>query len=220
MEKPIAYSTDMVLSTLNGRKSQTRRVITPQPPKQFTNFGGAIAFNTDKTLNHTVLCPYGRPGKLLWVREEHLITFSDDKSWITVEFKDGYTFTVYFKELSLNLLKRLYKRKTIGKWQRARFLPKELARIWLKVTNVSVEKLKDISKTDALAEGVFEIEKDEAYKDYMKEAGSYAGPIGSFFSLWESIYGVDSLIFDPWVWVIDFEVVSTTGRANVKEVQA
>lgn len=212
MEKPIAYSTEMVLATLDGRKSQTRRMV-----KMYSNDEHPLRQNPTWLLENKT-CPYGQKGDLLWVREEHLITFSEDKCWITVEFKDGYKFTVYFKEMSLILLERLRKRKTLGKWQRARFLPKEFARLWLNVTNVRVEKLKDISKTDALAEGVFEIEKDEAYKDYMKEAGSYAGPIGSFFSLWESINGIYSLLANPWVWVVEFEVSSTTGRANVKEV--
>lgn len=219
MERPIAYSTDMVLATLDGRKKQTRRVC----KHQYWSHSELVDVNINgisQKVDRNVSCPYGQKGDVLWVREEHLITFSDDKYWITVEFKDGYKFTIYYKELSLNLLKRLYKRKTIGKWQRARFLPKEFARLWLMVTNVRVEKLKEISREDAIAEGVFEIEKDEAYKDYMEQAGSYAGPIGSFFSLWESINGFDSIFLNAWVWVIEFKVVSTTGRNNVKEVEA
>lgn len=204
MERPILFSTEMVQALLAGRKSQTRRILKPQPPQQFSNFGGAIAFVTDKTLNHTVLCPFGRPGNLLWVREN--FCFADS-------FEDGKEVRTYsYKASPLTKLK--------VKWKPSIHMPKDAARIWLKVTNVRVERLKDISKEDALAEGVFEIEKDEAYKDYMKQAGSYAGPIGSFFSLWESINGIDSLLANPWVWVVEFEVISTTGRANVKEVRA
>ena len=70
----------MVQAILAGRKTQTRRVVKPQPPEQFSNFGNAIAFVTPKTLNHTVWCPYGQPGDGLWVRESCVWVLYDHAS--------------------------------------------------------------------------------------------------------------------------------------------
>lgn len=217
MEKPILFSTEMVHALLDGKKTQTRRLV-----KMYKHDDHPLRQNSNWLFENKT-CPYGITGDLLWVREEHLITFSDDAKWISVEFKGGYKFTTYYKELSLNLLERLYKRKTIGKWQRSRFLPKELARIWLSVTNVRVERLKDISITDAVAEGVEKVFsslfQEYRFKDYANVKDDWRSAISSFQSLWASINGFDSWDENPWVWVVEFELVSTTGRNNVKEVQ-
>jgi hypothetical protein len=206
---PILFSTEMVQAILDGTKTQTRRVVKPQPPDSFLNNGHVIAFVTEKTLNHTVYCPYGKVGDVLWVREEHLITFSEDRKWITVEFKDRTTFRYYYKDLSLNLLKRLYKRKTIGKWQRARFLPKELARLFLKNENIKVERLHDIDEEDAELEGVKRVFtplfQEYRYRDYLDASSQWRSAKYSFESLWISINGADSWNANPWVWVIEFE---------------
>lgn len=194
MEKPILFSTEMVHALLDGKKTQTRRLV-----KMYKGDEHQLRQNSNWLFENKT-CPYGKKGDLLWVRE----TFK--KSEFTL---NGFTYKANAHPEMPN-----------KGWKPSIYMPKSAARIWLKVTNVRVERLKDISKSSALAEGVFEIEKDEAYKDYMKQPGSYAGPIGSFFSLWESINGLDSLIADPWLWVIEFEVVSTTGRDNVKEVEA
>lgn len=212
MEKPILFSTDMVQALLDGRKTQTRRMLKIRACKHFIphsywHLEEIKKWNKDYH-------PYGKPGDLLWVRETFCPTGSDEYLNKSTAKPFFYIADVKNPEF-VNKLMPEYG----WKWKPSIHMPKVAARIWLKVTNVRVERLKDISKSDALAEGVFEIEKDEAYKDYMEQAGSYAGPIGSFFSLWESINGLDSLIADPWVWVIEFEVVSTTGRNDVKEVQ-
>jgi hypothetical protein len=68
--KPILFSTPMVQAILSGNKTQTRRVIKPQPPEQFSNFGDAIAFISDKTLNDTIHCHYSSIENILWVREK------------------------------------------------------------------------------------------------------------------------------------------------------
>lgn len=207
---PIPFSTEMVQAILEGRKMQTRRVIKTQPPTEdFLNAGNAIAFNTEKTLNHTVYFPYGQVGGVLWVREEHLITFSEDRKFISVEFKNGEVYHYYHKELSLSLLKKLYKRKTIGKWQRARFLPKELARIFLEITNIRVERLQAISRGDAFKEGVnYSYDEEEGYLcwHYIKKKFTTSST-HSFQTLWEAINGEDSWNENPWVWVIEFKTI-------------
>jgi hypothetical protein len=110
-------------------------------------------------------------------------------------------------------------------------LPKWCSRIWLEVTDIKVERLQDISPHDASDEGVeyWNVDKDafeggelvadyknymwrddEEYKDY--HFPHYANPVKSFFSLWEKINGKESLEENPWVWVVSFKVISTTGK--------
>lgn len=168
-----------------------------------------------------VPCQYGQPGDVLWVREEHKITFRNDGHFITICYKDEhseYFRTLKCKELSLNLLMRLKKRKTLGKWQRARFLPKAAARIWLQVAEIKVERLQDITEDSAIAEGVEVVYKHAVfniYRDYSRNCKNGDGLTQaklSFMTLWESINGPESWNANPWVWVVQYKVLSTTGK--------
>lgn len=103
--------------------------------------------------------------------------------------------------------------------------PKGACRIFLKVTNVRVEKLQNISDEDAQKEGILsydcEITGKKEFKDYLTKPEGYGHPdhdypvstnaIESFFSLWASINGVESLDSNPYVWVYDFQI---TERPN------
>lgn len=90
-------------------------------------------------------------------------------------------------------------------------MPRSASRITLEITNIRVERLNDISKEDAIAEGV-DHRKCPTYQspeqlEHMIRFGSYAFTIdypGGFKSLWESINGEDSWAANPWVWVIGF----------------
>ena len=208
MERPILFSTDMVQALLAGRKTQTRRILKVKGCKAFIPHS-SWSLEEIKRWNKEYH-PYGKVGDLLYVREtwnenDNKFYFRASPDTLPRFIKNGISDGDFKFEDCI--------------WKPSIHMPKTAARIWLKITNVRVERLKDISKEDAVCEGVFEIEKDEAYKDYMKESGSYAGPIGSFFSLWESINGLDSLLANPWVWVVEFEVVSTTGIKGVKEAK-
>jgi len=92
------------------------------------------------------------------------------------------------------------------------FMPKSACRIFLKITNIRVERLQDISEKDAVLEGVriiyFAESKLAVFRNYLlKEEKGTLNPIKSFFSLWESINGKESLNSNPWVWVIEFEKI-------------
>ena len=139
-------------------------------------------------------CPYGEPGDRIYVRE----TFAPYERDCFYRADSGST--------------------AMGPWKPAIHMPKELARIWLEVTGVRVERLQDISEKDAIAEG---IERTEdffgcpCWRDYSEPEGPDASvcpddPIGSFQTLWESTGG--DWAANPWVWVVDFKVLSTTGR--------
>jgi hypothetical protein len=224
---PILFSTEMVQAILDGRKTQTRRVVKPQPAETRAKDKHVIEVDAYCTgapksgmayywkdggvwnSSERFKCKYGYVGDVLWVREEHLITFSDDRKWITVEFKDGTTVKYYYKDISLNLLNRLYKRKTIGKWQRARFLPKELARLFLKNVHTRAERLHDIDEEDSELEGVkkffHSLFQEHRYRDYLDAESQWRSAKSSFESLWISINGEESWEANPWVWVIEFE---------------
>src|SRR5690606_25877782 len=149
-------------------------------------------------------------GDLLWVRE----TFHRDENnepWSTEESLHD-TFTYKADNFHLDVLKpdveaeEDYDMSYGGwydseypedpKWKPSIFLPKKAARIWLKVIDVRVERLNEISEQDALAEGVkYWMDDDQdplldgLYKNYITGAKNLVSPYSSFQSLWESIHG-------------------------------
>lgn len=218
-EIPILFSTAMVEAILNETKTMTRRAIKQKPiDNQISKWKGkdgsvSVAFRTDLTLNCTVECPHGKIGDLLWVREEHKV-WTANKYW-HCEFKNGEVMEMYYKSLPLVTLQNLAKRKTLGKWQRARFMPKALCRIWLEITEIKVEHLQDISEEDAIAEGIKY--NNHTYPpvlfNYLTKQSIHGGfPSVSFKTLWQSINGTESWDSNPWVWVVKFKVLSTSGK--------
>lgn len=94
-------------------------------------------------------------------------------------------------------------------WNPSIHMPKEYARLFLRVKDVRIERLNEISEEDALAEGILRIDEDDGlwYPDYIKWGRLYKYAKSSFQTLWESIYGNGS--FDNrYVWVIEFEQIS------------
>ena len=159
-------------------------------------------------------CPYGKVGDRLWVREEHKIwqykqVGNQCETWVC-EYRDGTVIEKYAKEIPLATVQKLRKRKTLGKWQRARFLPKAFCRILLEITDIRVERLQDIFEEDAIAEGV-EIHSSNRlfnfYKSYTPDRVCFNNPIDSFRTLWQSINGLESWAANPWVPVISFRRV-------------
>lgn len=191
--KPILFNTEMVWAILDGRKSCTRRLVKPQPDEKHTY---PLGFATDSTEKRDVGCfgfgideyggsiqyvkpPYGyAPGDILYVRE----------TWKRAP--NGY---YYYEDWQRNDI------ADITKWHPSIHMPKEAARIWLKVTDVRVERLHDITEEQAKLEGC--------------NSGMLTGPCtarGQFENLWNStIKKSDHDRYDwnanPWVWVIEFE---------------
>lgn len=203
--KPILFNTEMVRATLDGRKKCTRRVIKPQPdekhtyPLGFVNDSterkniGSFGFGTSELGGSIqyVKPPY-QPGDILYVRE----TWCDDRPFTHDDTPGQYFYradTMYPRKgdhVYMNV-----------KWHPSIHMPKEAARIWLKVTSVRVERLQEITSEQICKEGV---EVEEPYV-LNGEEKRYA-----FSNLWDSTikksdldrYGLDA---SPWVWVIEFE---------------
>jgi hypothetical protein len=205
-EKPILFSTEMVRAILDGRKTQTRRVVKPQPkthhrsdtrlhfyPRTSNNWEVKDIWAGDCfSILDSFKCPYGKVGDLLWVRET---------------FGQGVSGKFYYKA------DKGIADKIVLSWKPSIFMPKDAARIWLRITDVRVEKLGEITEGDAVAEGIsiqstgyYCWHPDESLVDSACEAGD------AFRKLWQSINGHDSWNANPWVWVIEFEVLYKTGR--------
>jgi hypothetical protein len=138
-------------------------------------------------------CPYGKVGDVLWVRE----TFNE------YYFDEGYGYKADFTDEAIKMLKNT-------KWKSSLFMPKAACRIFLEITDIRVERLRDISEEDAIKEGIEIIHMAEinvpVYKNYLlKEKLLTTNPIKSLQTLWQSINGKQSLEANPWVWVISFK---------------
>lgn len=197
-ESPILFSTPMVQAILADRKTQTRRIMKRQPDAR-----GVRTTNVMFEDWHGVEIkfPYGRVGDVLWVRE----------TWCKIP-QGPDSFGAY-----------LYKSmgdEPYGKWKPSIHMPKSASRIWLKITDIRVERLQDIGEEDAKAEGVEYCEngfygphKSPGYRNYFKtdiqgkhkDIGPCTTAVASFKTLWEVINGSESWEANPWVWVISFE---------------
>jgi len=225
-ERPILFSTDMVQALLAGRKTQTRRIIKPQPEK--AAYGKVNWKGRELTLNSfSNHSPYGQVGDLLWVREGfHL----DKNDQFCDESSTHDTFT-YKADHYHRDVKRIgvnydnidlctegwydtdYPEET--KWRPSIHMPKVAARLWLKVINVKVERLDAISDEDAIAEGIAKPPSDETgvhYKNYHHPDFFMITPKYSFKTLWEAINGNESWDANPWLWVVEFEELSKVGK--------
>lgn len=198
MIKPILFNTEMVKAILDGRKSCTRRIVKGFIPNDAK--WGYTAFTPKGCIScrGTFADGYGEkffklpcePNDILYVRETwHKYTkrVGNGESCHLAEFY-GYKASVANSE------------DANEPWKPSIHMPKEAARIWLKVTNVRVERLQEITEKGATEEGcIYDIEY--ALGDSAK---------GHFSDLWNSIvkkadlntYGWDA---NPYVWVIDFE---------------
>jgi hypothetical protein len=183
--KPIIFSTPMVQAILDGKKTQTRRVI---KDKDITNNfdidvdGSAYAYinpATGDSCPPTAIAKY-QVGDILWVRE----TWGKDENGEYV-YRTNYGTT---EDDSFP--------PSMFKWKPSIHMPREAARIFLKVTNVRVERVQDITAHDAIREGMeSEIPFDtvDEFKELWNNLNAKRG------CGWES---------NPWVWVVAFEKIS------------
>lgn len=180
---PILFNMEMVRAILDGRKSCTRRIIKPQPQGYFEVSEEPLYIYDTDGKQGKITPPY-QPGDILYVRETfiqaaaHIFWYkADDKPW-----------------MSKDLL-----------WKPSIHMPKEAARIWLKVTDVRVERLQDITGLSVQKERI-EVDPNECASkfDFISELFLL------FQRLWDSTikksnlnhYGWDA---NPYVWVIEFE---------------
>jgi hypothetical protein len=199
-EHPILFSREMVEAILKGRKTQTRRVIRPQP--------------TNDPTQDVVRCPYGWAGDRLWVRESWAPVFFFYDS-VDVEYADGDRVERYPSGQKQIEQAEHYGRKT--RWGQTLapsiHMPRWACRLVLQVTEVRIQRLQHISDADIEAEGI-EFDGDwwlgapHPVKGHRKV---FASRKQAFRSLWNHIneergYGWDT---NPWVWAVSFRRYSS-----------
>lgn len=221
-ERPILFSAPMVRALIAGRKTQTRRVVKPQP----RDVGGLIDYRVrfgpheyiyqwprGQTPSEAFVherCPYGVAGDRLWVRETWCVNprrhFGVDPS--------GPDHCLY----------RADDNSTPWVWTPSIHMPRWASRINLEISGVRVERLQEISEADARAEGIEPnwigpLDKgpngfggdgwteEVGWHNYMTDEDGEPcyTPRESFESLWQSINGRESWTENPWVWVVEFK---------------
>jgi hypothetical protein len=196
----------MVRAILEGRKTQTRRIIkgdiVSRPsaggvrklfsladPIDLGDVSRILKASNEPYNPHRDICPYGKPGDRLWVRE----TWRLYDSLVECACYDAC-------ECSRHHGKPLYRASlpdNEGPWKPSIHMPRWASRITLEVTEVRVERLKDISRGDCMAEGC----------PFPNVAGVF-NPVAWYWALWSTINGPESWHANPWVWVIEFKRVN------------
>ena len=223
-ERGIIFNTEMVKAILVGQKTQTRRVVNAKGLDWIHGDKFVYVENPEEGVSEVwwdvirgeptfvdqdyayIDCPYGKPGDRLYVRE----TWRPKAHQFPTGHPYEYKATAEYDGVSLE-----------EPWKPSIHMPKRAARIWLEITDIRVERVRDISDQDAIAEGC------ESY--HWNPAGVYVGETAGvghksrvtarddFSYLWDSINskrddGKYSWESNPWVWVIEFKVLSTRGK--------
>jgi hypothetical protein len=208
-ERAVLFSAPMVRALLGGTKTQTRRLVKPQPDAEhggepYWFVGGYRAWTYRDTQDvlrkggNVLSCPYGQAGHTLWVRE----TWARDD-------EDGAL--MYRADLGRDMSADAWEQGRLEgvpryRWRPSIHMPRAASRIALDVTGVRVERLNDISEADALAEGVTPKWEPGCSGRLMEALGgvSFRPAASAYADLWEQINGPGSWSANPWVWVLAF----------------
>lgn len=211
----------MVRAILDGRKTQTRRIVKPHANAESARENYAVPnvwVFQDKLRGRCfdLQCPHGKPGDRLWVRE----TFSPDATsmypcppaWYRasddIDRSDFHTCPKEHRGNYADCLKCWEEREhSKFKWRPSIHMPRSLSRINLEITAIRVERLQSIKEKDAIAEGVTKV-RDGCYAikgfDYDLSGLCHTDAVTPYAKLWDSINGPDVWDANPWVWVIEF----------------
>ncbi len=226
----------MVRALIAKRKTVTRREVKGMAAS-WLNEGFDPKFVADK---ENGLCPYGQPGDRLWVREAWQpwgYAYADQPEFLIKYPAGGFLMDVledperndkYAAMINQEICDRsieldnngtiagrdcpLRVRPSIHLW-------KEFSRIWLEVIGVHIERLQAITKKDALLEGIQPVpnvvDNEPLYESYRAGYPTTTFPVHAFLTLWEKLNGSESLKANPWVWVVEFKILSVTGKGDI-----
>jgi hypothetical protein len=212
--KPILFNTEMVRAILNGRKTVTRRAIKNTEPNLNSLFRKENPEVSDKQIIEKLRIPPYQPGDIIYVRETWFWNPCWDCGYDTEETRQCpedaiRRYDANRKEHGCYCYKASMEKNeypSVDTYHPSIHMPKEAARIWLKVTNVRVERLQDITDEQAKAEGAnCKDGKNIGIEEKMSRTAT-----DRFKEIWDSTikksdidrYGWDA---NPWVWVIEFE---------------
>ena len=209
-ERPILFSAEMVRAILGGRKTQTRRVIKPQPFRNGFQATKKAVYDSRHPAFIKDRCPYGVPGDRLWVRETWnagmIMAYCNGEpeimpwSHCTKEERKTFPVNQVFYKANGDLTNS-------GPWIPSIFMPRKFSRITLEVTGIRVERVQDIGMEDICSEGL------DRWRDY--EGGEHLSLVtmkNDFLRLWDSINGKKyPWGSNPWVFVISFRRIGDNG---------
>ena len=204
-ERPILFSGPMVRAILDGRKTQTRRVVKPQPESVDLDARKIVAYTGGGALlQENLLCPFGGPRDRLWVRETWapMCRTADPHCWCADDpARQKNHFVEYRADTNDPYPGEWPAEDARGyadapKWRPSIHMPRWASRLTLEVTGVRVQRLQQITATDVQAEG-WRSSTDDAL-------------VPGFAQFWDSLnaargYGWDA---NPWVWVVEFTVLA------------
>jgi hypothetical protein len=219
-ERPILFSELMVRALLNGCKTQTRRVIKPQPKAEQLNAGWVFdAYNGGESWNFwhgnkmcnvdggrkgscQWRCPYGKAGDRLWVRETWAQAWAKAGNLLTMK-------TVYLADGGADYFGK-------GPWNPSIHMPRHRSRLALEIVSIRAERLNSISEADAMVEGIRSFTKDGKVLKFWP-CDPFNGPLkcdwqdlplsasDAYPRLWDSINGPGAWAANPLVWVVEFQ---------------
>ncbi len=214
-ERPILFSAPMVQAILNGRKTQTRRILKSRwfkisedsghlrfDPDSDSDNGRSLAgcgpFDPKNLESQRHACsfnPYGQAGDRLWVRE----TWRELGSVQRADGKIGVGTNFY-----RNLIYRADGHEYDGPWRPSIYMPRKASRITLEIINIRVEQLQEITREDAAAEGMSFLDSSTG-RHQMCDGESAAQYM--FQTRWDSLNAKRGYSWEsnPWVWVIEFK---------------
>lgn len=225
-ERPILMSAPMVKALLEGRKTQTRRIMKPQPQHlQFHQHRGVTVYEGESRMwcwkdlaveniwdfpnNADRKClalraPQGKSGDRLWVKETWA-NFGGDED-LYQHHKGGVAFRATWDDDRYGWPEFAQCINYIpgDKWRPSIFMPRWASRITLEIIDVRVERLQEISECDCTAEGVALLKTNCDGECGMTPCGISRQP---YISLWESINGAGSWELNPFVFAISFKVL-------------
>ena len=221
-EKPILFNGEMVRALLDGRKTQTRRIVKLPHNNQLgswkrTSIGGENGARTvtGETIplqdaiwhthtGHCLICPFGAVDDRLWVRETHLTVCKMDDRGMFITDEDGeYIPETWYRADGIDYQ---YFDGTSDfpveniPWKPSIHMPRWASRILLEITDIRVERLQNISEEDARAEGC-----DNSKSESAISVGWHEKPKKAFRRVWEGTGG--DWDANPWVWAISFNRV-------------
>ncbi|EDW0465901.1 hypothetical protein JS41_000577 [Salmonella enterica subsp. enterica serovar Victoria] len=211
-ERGMIFNGEMVRAILDGRKTQTRRIMKLQPEI----LGSGLRYITESRKQNEVgkyfwcisdalgmrarsavfACPFGDVGDRIWVRETYRVhSRATDVATLVYRASVRNSWTEQTHRVPVAVCN---KPATPEKWTPSIHMPRWASRILLEITDVRVERLRDLSEEDAKSEGI------------TPSAGGVLPGWGyriNFRDLWMDIYGTDNWEANPWVWVIEFKRV-------------
>jgi hypothetical protein len=199
-ERPVLFQGAMVRALLAGTKTQTRRLVKPQHAAPFVDLQ---------------VCPYGVPGDRLWVREtwskSALGVYPCPPCWYRADFgtfnDPGNAYDMHDQGCggnSADCFPCVAQREGKFKWRPSIYMPRQLSRITLEVTEVRVQRLQEISEEDAKAEGVHHSAAATAKQSTIDTHGMTPCR-AAFAALWEQINGKKApWSSNPFCWAISF----------------